>query len=952
MKIHEQKYLLIRLLLILLAITTVYFVSPAPIYAGTCASGQSCYNTSSTPGGCSWAGTSCTGGGGYCYTCSACSDGCYSDQLRTGITRDSTGACNVAGPIAYCPGSTTGTCGGNSFVCTSGGWAVPTPIPTATPTPAPMSITAVGFSPDRYPNYQYYDDETIQLGAAVSNSVNSVVWTDNGTNIGVANCSGGNCTNLSWSRGAAVSANESHTFTAYAYNGRSDWWSNPSRSKSLTIISRDVRVTQFTAPSSGASFKYYEDIGVRVFVTTDTTDVRYYDGNATSGVQIGTGTCSAGGCGGISWTNNKTVGTHTIYAYPVRINTVYWNNFLSLPITITNPPAPALSSPVVTPAKVGVGGNLTYTGTLTNASEWRFTIELHYDGTNANYETYDLGYAGSGSGISTSGSVNKTVAPTYATSQAAYIQLGYGKRGLNQAGQAEPITSSVTGSNTSYTVVPLPTVSSVSVNSSGTPQITINGTGFKPTGASKGIVRINGFDIPDGSITDANWNNTTIVMNTPPYAGTVNRVCLGGTDLTSICSNNATPSYKVEPDNTWWNFTATSAYSISGNIFVDTNKNGIKDTGENPYTGSRQRVAIISGPTLPPPYDTSDGTYSFTNLAPGTYTVRYADPFNGFDVPAGYQLTTPASLSVTIGPNATNINFGISNLFTWFQGVKGDMRIDAGFVDKVPSSAQYPRALLNSENDSQGGTHGILFSGSQSYDFCSGGITGGCIANALRDPHWIVGGATNSETFTPSTPGTVAASYDYLSSTANQSGSTSTTDLSTICTPSNCTLPGSLANGAYKANGDVTLNAYDFPPSKNYVFLVNGNLTIKGKITVPVGSTVTFAASRDIHIDKGVGETTASSTTTNLEGFYSAGNNFIIEGGGSSSCPAGDRRLNIAGSIIVNAKLSGGLLQNQRDLCSNDITYPSLYIAERPDFIINSPDFIKQPNFIWQEVAP
>lgn len=929
-----------RFLPLFLIALAAYLTFISPTYAATCSG--SCFDTANTPSGCSWNGTAQDQGCAsqwHCYSCSACSDGCFSTQLRTGITRDSTGGCNIVGPIAYCPGSSTGTCGGNSFVCTAGGWAVPTPTPTPTPTPAPLSVTAVGFDPDRPPSYQYYDDETIQLGAAVSNSVNSVVWTDNGANIGTANCSGGNCTHLPWSRATSVTQNESHTFTAYAYNGRSDWWNNPSRSKSLTIIPRNVRVTAFTTPSSGATYKYYEDIEVRVFVTADTTDVRYYDGNAGSGTQIGAGSCSGGACSGISWTGNKTVGSHTIYAYPIRSGTVYWNNFLSVSITITLPPAPVISSPQVTPTKVGTGGNLTFTASLTNAPDWKFALDLHCNGDATNCQRIELGYGGEGLGIAANGSVNKLFTPGQSTtSPNAYIQIVYGKRGA-----LESYTNNL--STVSYTVVALPTITSVSVNSS-VPQITITGTGFKPTGAEKGLVRINGFDVPSGNVTDANWTNTLITMDSPPYAGTINRVCLGGTDFTTICSTNASPSYKVEPDNTWWNFTATSAYSISGNLFVDANKNSLRDNGESLYADpGQQRFVLFSGSTRVGSYDTSNGTYVFTNLISGTYTVRYSDPINGFPIPSGYQLTTPSSRSVTVGPDATNIDFGISNLFPWFQGVAGDMRLDSGFKDPIPTdTALEPYASLPPRGGNT--TPGIGFSGNGAYNFCADSAC----PNNVSTKKWLVGGTAYPEVFTPSTSGTIIASYDYLITGATQAGGA--TDLATKCTLSNCTLPANLPNGVYTTTGDFTLNAYTFPADKDYVFLIGQDLIIKGDIIVPNGSTATFAAARDISIDRSVGQTTLSSKTANIEGFYTANGSFIIEGTGSSGCPTPDRRLNVAGSIVVNAKLSGGRLQNQRDLCSSNLQYPSLYIVERPDFILYAPEFIKQPNFIWKEVAP
>src|SRR5436305_12379808 len=100
-----------------------------------------------------------------------------------------------------------------------------------------------------------------------------------------------------------------------------------------------------------------------------------------------------------------------------------------------------------------------------------------------------------------------------------------------------------------------------------------------------------------------------------------------------------------------------------------------------------------------------------------------------------------------------------------------------------------------------------------------------------------------------------------MPATAKQSGIIPT-DLSTVtgCSVSNgtytCTLPSSLPHGLYQAKGSLILNQFTVPtssPGTNtaYVILVDGDLTIKGSISMPAStnSTFTVSASGNIYVD-------------------------------------------------------------------------------------------------------
>lgn len=398
------------------------------------------------------------------------------------------------------------------------------------------------------------------------------------------------------------------------------------------------------------------------------------------------------------------------------------------------------------------------------------------------------------------------------------------------------------------------------------------------------------------------------------------------------------------------------ANSIAGNVFIDTNSNTRKDAGEVNYTGTAT-FQLSTGATV----NAAGGLYTFTNLLPGNYTVNYNNPPTGA---GGYSMTIPPNgpppfWTVIVGAGGScsadgspdgacdvngsviNLNFGINNNKPWIQCKGADCRIDAGFTSEVPTTA-IGGAYANLNGS--GNTPGLIFTGNSTPNFGQG---------QPSSTGWVVGGPTYGETYTPTkVGGIVKTSYNYILAKAAQ-GNITPTDLAPFCAGglSNCTLTfGASSHGVYRANGNLNLNAFTFPNGQNYVILVAGDMTINGRISVPTTSTVLFSATGNITVVRTVGEAVSSISPT-IDGIYSADKSFIAQGyGGCSVQP--DLRLNIAGSVITNAALAGGFFTNQRDLCANDIYYPTIYFTERLDMVLNTPDFLKQPNFTYQEIAP
>lgn len=435
-------------------------------------------------------------------------------------------------------------------------------------------------------------------------------------------------------------------------------------------------------------------------------------------------------------------------------------------------------------------------------------------------------------------------------------------------------------------------------------------------------------------------------------------------------------------------------YQIQGTIYIDSNKNGVRDASEELYTG--------------PSGNSSGDIYYFESLfgqgwvykspATGVYTINYLEEnLGGYDepyyiyyggIPKDYTAINPPlsapdfstkpgykvkvgspcaswrnTMDLTYGYydyNCYNINSGfISNLNfgiypppppKWFQSIGADIRIDKPsdplLINKIPSGKT---GMLNG----LGGNPGILFTGANTPDLGDG---------TLSSTNWRVGSFSYPDIYTESIP-LIATSYTFLFETAHKANLTPL-DMNSQCAGgiTNCNLNTSLPYGLYIADSNLVLEdpadaSYTFPSNQNYIILVNGDLTIKEKILVPNTSTVLFSAKGNIKIDRSVGESTLSSVNPNIEGVYSSDKDFIADGINNCSV-ATDKRLNIAGSVIANAARINATFQNNRNLCNNNLSYPSVTFIERPDFIFN---FSKTYTFLpllqrtltsWKEIAP
>jgi hypothetical protein len=396
------------------------------------------------------------------------------------------------------------------------------------------------------------------------------------------------------------------------------------------------------------------------------------------------------------------------------------------------------------------------------------------------------------------------------------------------------------------------------------------------------------------------------------------------------------------PDPATINFGIIPLYSISGFVYTDVDKS--KDYSQPPdshYGNQPLQIKVCQGASCNTYNTDANGAFD-TDLAypAGAYRVylnglpdssySYIYPTGGsypgvnVGTPCGSE---PAGVSCNAG-NASKVDFGISNSNVWIQSVGGDIYMRSGITySKIPQNACNGSYMSIAQG--QIASPGIIYTGNgTTIDFGAG------LASAMK---WAVGQASPETIDVP-----VRMSYtnrkNLLDGAHYQYKTLS-------CTTCNSNLGNNLEEGVYLVDGDLTINNLStFTGNKNYEFLVHGNLHINANIVVDKGSTVFFEASGNITVDKDVGEADSTSSTPDLQGFYSAGGSFIVEGIGVNKCPAPDKRLNMQGSIVGN-------LQINRDMCAGD-DCPTVSIQTRPDFVINAPPNSLSTKEIMKQVAP
>jgi len=190
------------------------------------------------------------------------------------------------------------------------------------------------------------------------------------------------------------------------------------------------------------------------------------------------------------------------------------------------------------------------------------------------------------------------------------------------------------------------------------------------------------------SLSNGIYNINVIGWKNIGTSGTPNWVLIGGlAEALNINVNNGvcTVAPPPTPIPTPTPTPPPGSNSISGNVFVDANKNLLLDSGEFGYSAGTSTINIYQGSLVSgTPYQTvttNTGIFTSGNVLPvGTYTVSYSG------LPTGWQMTIPPGIppqfTVVIGPgcsvgasnsatcssnNIINLNYGITNSIPWCQ---------------------------------------------------------------------------------------------------------------------------------------------------------------------------------------------------------------------------------------------------------------------------------------------
>ena len=229
--------------------------------------------------------------------------------------------------------------------------------------------------------------------------------------------------------------------------------------------------------------------------------------------------------------------------------------------------------------------------------------------------------------------------------------------------------------------------------------------------------------------------NTYVVVETdlPGYTSSSpvnNRIAVNVNSLTTF-SNNYFFDYVV---------VAASYATISGQVWFDSNQNGVHDTGEPGVTNAfvelvqdvnTNGLADLGEPVVASAYTDNTGLFTFQNVVPGNYVVRETD-FFGWASTGDSQGANDNQVAVTLGSGASVTN-------VWFLDYTAGG--GNGYYPPVAAPDSYP--VFENKTLSVSSTNGIFAN-----DFCTSGITNLTAILVATTTNGILTLNTNNGSFT------------------------------------------------------------------------------------------------------------------------------------------------------------------------------------------------------------
>ena len=355
-----------------------------------------------------------------------------------------------------------------------------------------------------------------------------------------------------------------------------------------------------------------------------------------------------------------------------------------------------------------------------------------------------------------------------------------------------------------------------------------------------------------------------------------------------------------------------------------------------------------------------------SGVTSGNPPVTFADlpiaPINPQDYlestpPAGYAVVRyclskssnggPFSPSVTSDPPVASgqqpndvFQFDVGYVYgtPWVQVQGGDVTVNTSISSPVPDSVvpESNKMFLTSSNAPNGILAGLVTYGTTA-DFDSSPGTGGGIPDKVSPNKWLL-----NESY---------ATKDYYTKFYNKLGAPTTADADYTEALNIVTQPPFDPDLVppkkyYYVNGDMeTSGTWSVATGESYVFIVNGNLTIKTPITRTGTGFIAFVVKGNITIDPSLGVTPISETPV-IEGLYVTDGTFL-----TGSSIAGKEEF--VGKGIFNARRF--TLERNLDVppaTGNNARYPSELFIFDPQLPFLLPDPFRENSITWQEVAP
>ena len=143
-------------------------------------------------------------------------------------------------------------------------------------------------------------------------------------------------------------------------------------------------------------------------------------------------------------------------------------------------------------------------------------------------------------------------------------------------------------------------------------------------------------------------------------------------------STNTTPDNRSNLSVDFGLYQLPTVASLGDRVWHDLNSNGVQDSGEPGVDGVNVELLDSAGNSFPTPVTavtTGGGMYSFTNLTPGTYAVR-------FTLPGGATFTTADDPGSDTADSDANTTTGTTGFYTLVGG-DNNVTVDAGIIIPV-----------------------------------------------------------------------------------------------------------------------------------------------------------------------------------------------------------------------------------------------------------------------------